>query len=116
MLSYSTPDRFWSESGHVAGATFMPFYDVPDRLGEIPRDRPVYVYCGSGYRAAAVASLLQNEGFNNIVHVNDDFPNAATAGLQVVAEQAPEREPGWTWIASRATVRQFAPKAPADSK
>jgi len=104
------------ESGHVAGATFMPFYDVPDRLGEIPRDRPVYVYCGSGYRAAAVASILQNEGFNNIVHVNDDFPNAATAGLQVVAEQAPEREPGWTWIASRATVRQFAPKAPADSK
>lgn len=104
------------ESGHVAGAVFMPFYEVADRLGEIPRDRPVYVYCGSGYRAAAVASLLQNEGFDNIVHVNDDFPNASAAGLEIVAEAAPAREPGWTWIASRATVREFSPRTAADTK
>jgi len=97
------------ESGHVKGATFVPFYEVLDRLGEIPRDVDVYVYCGSGYRAAAVASVLQSAGFDNIVHVDDDFPNAAAAGLEIVAEEAPAREPGWTWIASRATVREFDP-------
>ena len=97
------------ESGHVKGATFMPFYEVLDRMGELPRDVDVYVYCGSGYRAAAVASLLQNAGFDNIVHVDDDFPNAAMSGLEIVAEAAPEREAGWTWTASRATVRQFQP-------
>jgi hydroxyacylglutathione hydrolase len=104
------------EAGHLAGAVFIPFYEVPDRLSELPREKPVYVYCGSGYRAAAVASLLQNEGFTNIVHVNDDFPNAAKAGLEIVAEAAPDREPGWTWIASRATVREFAPRSTADQK
>lgn len=104
------------EGGHVAGAVFMPFYDVLDRLNEIPREQPVYVYCGSGYRAAAVASLLQHEGFTNIVHVNDDFTNAATAGLEIVTETAPEREPGWTWIASRATVREYSPRTTADHK
>ena len=97
------------ESGHVKGATFMPFYEVLDRMGEIPRDVDVYVYCGSGYRAAAVASVLQSAGFDNIVHVDDSFPNAATSGLQIVAQEAPRREPGWTWIASRAGVRRFEP-------
>lgn len=104
------------EAGHVAEAVFMPFYEIPDRLGEIPQDKPVYVYCGSGYRAAAVASLLQHNGFTNIVHVDDDFPNAAAAGLTVVAGEAPAREPGWTWIASRASVREFSPRSAADTR
>lgn len=104
------------ESGHIAGAVFMPFYEVADRLGEIPRDKPVYVYCGSGYRAAAVASLLQHQGFTNIVHIDDDFADAAAAGLTVVAEDAPEREPGWTWIASRAAVREYSPRSAADTR
>ncbi len=93
------------EAGHVVGAHFIPFYEVADRLGEIPRDRPVYVYCGSGYRAAAVTSLLQHEGFDNVVLVDDQFGNAAAAGLPIESAPAPEREPGWTWIASRAAAR-----------
>ena len=104
--------REW-EAGHVEGATFIAFYDVLDRLDEIPRDRTVYVYCGSGYRASAVSSLLQGQGFDNVVHVDDSFGNAATAGLPIVVEAAPAREPGWTWTASRAAarVREGAPGA-----
>ncbi|MGI9196189.1 MAG: MBL fold metallo-hydrolase [Candidatus Nanopelagicales bacterium] len=96
--------REW-EAGHVEGASFIPFYEVADRLAEIPRDRTVYVYCGSGYRASAVVSLLQNEGFDDLVHIDDMFANAAAAGLPVAAAPIPDREPGWTWIASRAAVR-----------
>lgn len=97
------------ESGHVKGATFIPFYSVLDRMGEIPRDVDVFVYCGSGYRASAVTSLLQHHGFDNVVHVDDDFMNAARAGLDIVSEEAPKREPGWTWTASRANVRTYEP-------
>jgi rhodanese-related sulfurtransferase len=104
------------EAGHIDGAVFMPFYEVADRLAEIPQDKPVYVYCGSGYRAAAVASLLLHHGFTNIVHIDDDFADAAAAGLTIVAEDAPEREPGWTWIASRAAVREYSPRSAADTR
>ncbi|MDP4689882.1 MAG: rhodanese-like domain-containing protein [Candidatus Nanopelagicales bacterium] len=104
------------ESGHVEGAHFIPFYEIADRLAEIPRDRPVYVYCGSGYRAAAVVSLLQQEGIHNAVLVDDDFGNAATAGLSIVTEQTPGREPGWTWIASRGVARTYAPRSGADAR
>ncbi|MGA0944674.1 MAG: rhodanese-like domain-containing protein [Candidatus Nanopelagicales bacterium] len=95
------------EAGHVTGATFIPFYEIADRLSEIPRDKPVYVYCGSGYRAAAVTSMLQHDGFDNVVLVDDAFGNAAAAGFVIEATQAPEREPGWTWLASRGVVRNF---------
>lgn len=101
------------ETGHVASARFVPFYEVPDRLGEIPRDRPVYVYCGSGYRASAVASILQFHGFDNVVHVDDAFDNARKAGLSIESGTGAQREPGWTWTASRATVRHWAPPNPA---
>ena len=94
----------------------MPFYEVADRLAEIPRDKPVYVHCGSGYRAAAVASLLQNQGFAGVVHVDDDFADAAAAGLSIVGWDAPEREPGWTWIAARAAVREYSPRSAADAR
>ena len=99
------------ESGHVDGAVFMPFYEVHDRMGELPKDRPVYVYCGSGYRAAAVTSLLHHHGWENAIHVDDNFGNAALAGFPIVVEEAPEREPGWTWIASRATARRAEPRS-----
>jgi len=104
------------DAGHVDGAVFMPFYEIADRLAEIPRDKPVHVYCGSGYRAAAVASLLLHYGFTNIVHVDDEFANAAAAGLSIVADEAPEREPGWTWIASRSTVREYSPRSAAETR
>lgn len=102
--------REW-EAGHVSGARFIPFYEVADRLGDIPRDRPVYVYCGSGYRAAAVTSLLHHEGFDNVVLVDDQFGNAAVAGFEIESTPAPEREPGWTWIASRGAVRSYSQRS-----
>ena len=97
------------EGGHVRGAEFIPFYEVMDRHGDIPRDKDVYVYCGSGYRASAVVSMLEHLGYDNLIHVDDNFGNAAEVGLEVVTETAPKREPGWTWTASRASVREFNP-------
>jgi hydroxyacylglutathione hydrolase len=99
------------EAGHVAGARHVPFYEVPDRIDELPTDRAVFVYCGSGYRAAAVVSLLARHGFDQAVHVDDDWDNAATSGLEIVSEPPQTRQPGWTWIASRAAVRSFQPRA-----
>jgi len=97
------------EAAHVDGAVFIPFYEVMDRLAEIPREGDIYVHCGSGYRAAAVVSMLEHFGYENLIHVDDDFGNAAGAGLPMVSETAPAREPGWTWTASRASVREFNP-------
>jgi hydroxyacylglutathione hydrolase len=103
------------EAGHVATAHHMPFYQVPDRVDEIPTDRPVYVSCGSGYRAAAVISLLRAGVFSrgktmdNLVHVDDDWTNAYSTSLAIESSPPTDRPVGWTWLESRGTARTYEP-------
>ncbi|MET8893881.1 rhodanese-like domain-containing protein [Streptomyces albogriseolus] len=49
-------------SGHVPGARSAPLPHLPLILGELPKDRPVYVICQSGGRSAQATSLLRDLG------------------------------------------------------
>ncbi|MCA2217613.1 MBL fold metallo-hydrolase [Jidongwangia harbinensis] len=71
-------DDEW-RGGHLRGAIHLPLPELPDRLGELP-DAELWVHCAAGYRAAAAASLLLRAG-HRAVYIDDDWPNAATAGL-----------------------------------
>ena len=51
-------------SGHVPGVRLMPMGEVPSRLAELPRNRPVYVVCQSGNRSRTIADLLVRQGFD----------------------------------------------------
>ena len=55
--------------GHVPGAVHMYVPDVAHHHHEIPREAPVAVHCGAGYRAGIAASLLEQAGFRRIIHV-----------------------------------------------
>src|SRR5712691_160850 len=69
------------ETGHLAGAIHIPLHDLTGRTAELP-DRPVWVHCRAGYRAAIAASLLRVAG-RAVVAIDDDFSRAAAAGLTV---------------------------------
>ncbi|MBU0490306.1 MAG: MBL fold metallo-hydrolase [Chloroflexi bacterium] len=43
--------------------------ELPQHTGEVPRDRPVYIFCGSGVRATLAASVLQRAGVTNVIVV-----------------------------------------------
>jgi hydroxyacylglutathione hydrolase len=58
----------WSE-GHIPGAEFITGAQLPERLDELPRDRPIATICGSGYRSSVAASLLQQRGFGDVRNV-----------------------------------------------
>jgi rhodanese-related sulfurtransferase len=66
----------------IEGAVNIPVHEVPDRMGELP-DTELWVHCASGYRASVAASLLHAAG-RRPVAVDDEFANAAEAGLPVV--------------------------------
>lgn len=55
--------------GHVPGALHIPVASVAHHAHEIPREAPVAVHCGVGYRAGIAASILEQAGFSRIVHV-----------------------------------------------
>jgi rhodanese-related sulfurtransferase len=47
----------------IAGALHVPMRQVPQRLAELPRDRPVLVLCHHGGRSQVVADWLLAKGF-----------------------------------------------------
>lgn len=58
----------WNE-GHVEGARHVHLGYLRGRTDELPRDRPVLLYCRSGARSAIGAGLLQAEGFDDVHNV-----------------------------------------------
>ena len=58
-------DDEWA-AGHVAGATHIPMGDLPARLGELPKDGPIFVVCRSGNRSGQMADFLRQQGFSAI--------------------------------------------------
>jgi DMSO/TMAO reductase YedYZ molybdopterin-dependent catalytic subunit/glyoxylase-like metal-dependent hydrolase (beta-lactamase superfamily II)/rhodanese-related sulfurtransferase len=57
--------REWRDH-RIEGSLNIPLGRLLERLGEVPRDRPIVVHCGTGYRSAIAASLLLRHGFDSI--------------------------------------------------
>ena len=64
LVDVREPDE-WAD-GHIEGAIHMPLATVPDRSGELPTDRPVYMVCGVGGRSARAAEFLRAQGVDAI--------------------------------------------------
>lgn len=67
-------------SSRVSDSLHIPLHELLERLDEVP-DGEVWVYCGSGYRAAIAASVLDRPG-RDVVLLNDSFEASKDAGLQ----------------------------------
>jgi glyoxylase-like metal-dependent hydrolase (beta-lactamase superfamily II)/rhodanese-related sulfurtransferase len=81
VLDVRRADEF--AAGHVADAVHVPLADLVLRLDELPPGR-LWVHCASGFRASIAASLLQRAG-REVVHIDDDYENAADAGFALAA-------------------------------
>ena len=53
-------------SGHLPGALNIPHTELRQRLGEIPPDRPLLVYCASGFRSYLALRLLRQRGWPDV--------------------------------------------------
>jgi hydroxyacylglutathione hydrolase len=82
LLDVRTPGE-WDE-GHLPGARYVFLGDLPERLRNLNPDRPVVVYCASGYRSSLAASLLQASGFTNVRNVPGGYAAWTAAGFPVV--------------------------------
>lgn len=56
-------------AGHIDGAINIPLGELPDRIAELPADRPLVTICEAGYRSSLASSLLEREGFPRVVNV-----------------------------------------------
>ena len=56
-------DHEW-EAGHLPGATHVPLDELPERAGEIDKERPVLLYCRGGNRSTMAAAALAEAGYD----------------------------------------------------
>jgi glyoxylase-like metal-dependent hydrolase (beta-lactamase superfamily II)/rhodanese-related sulfurtransferase len=56
-------------SEHIPGSLHIPYGALASRLDELPRDRPLATICRGGKRSGLAASILQREGFADVIHV-----------------------------------------------
>lgn len=50
--------------GHYEGAMHIPLDDLRGRIDEIPKDKPIFVYCHSGLRSYIATRILLQNGYN----------------------------------------------------
>ena len=62
VVDVREPTEF--REGHVPGAVLVPMGQLPSRISELDRDRPVYVVCATGNRSAAMTDLLVHAGYD----------------------------------------------------
>jgi hydroxyacylglutathione hydrolase len=67
VLDVRDPGEF--AGGHIPGSLNIPYGELHDRIGEVPAGRPVATVCSGGKRSGLAASILQREGFEEVIHV-----------------------------------------------
>ena len=73
----------WAE-GHIEDALHITGAELPQRINEAPRDVPVAVICGSGYRSSVSSSLLAANNYKNIANVLGGMSAWKKAGFPTI--------------------------------
>jgi rhodanese-related sulfurtransferase len=73
--------------GHLPKALNVPIRSLAQNLDKVPADRPVFVYCKSGQRAALSTAVLQALGYTNVRAFPPGFEGWSAAGQPVAALQ-----------------------------
>jgi len=71
------------DAGHIPGVTLIPLNDVANRLGEIPKDKPVIVTCRSGNRSGQATDFLRQQGYTNVHNMTGGLNAWQQAGYPV---------------------------------
>jgi rhodanese-related sulfurtransferase/glyoxylase-like metal-dependent hydrolase (beta-lactamase superfamily II) len=69
LLVLDVRDASEYADAHIAGSVHIPYGDLLERLDELPTDRTIAAVCSGGKRSGLAASILQREGFGDVIHV-----------------------------------------------
>lgn len=74
------------EAGHIIDARSVPAAEVAERADSLKKfkEKPVVVYCDSGFSAAGVAKVLKAQGFTKVVSLRGGLQSWLQENLPVV--------------------------------
>ncbi len=66
IVDVRTPEEF--RDGGYPGAVNIPLQVLGARMNELPKDKPVVLYCASGGRSGMAARQLKQAGFADVTN------------------------------------------------
>jgi rhodanese-related sulfurtransferase len=82
LLDVREPDEFTGPLGHIEGSILIPLGTLPDRTGELSKDKPVVAICRSGARSAHAVKFLEQAGFKRLANLPGGMMRWRSEGLQ----------------------------------
>jgi NADPH-dependent 2,4-dienoyl-CoA reductase/sulfur reductase-like enzyme/peroxiredoxin family protein/rhodanese-related sulfurtransferase/TusA-related sulfurtransferase len=71
LLDVRTPDEF--RLGAIPGALNIPHTELRDRLAEVPKGKPVLIYCAVGLRGYIAERILRQNGFSDVGNLSGGY-------------------------------------------
>jgi hydroxyacylglutathione hydrolase len=69
--------------GYIPGSQHVYVGELPQHLGDIPKERPLVIYCDSGYKGSLAASVLAMHGYPDVTNVLGGMQAWIKAGYPV---------------------------------
>lgn len=66
LVDVRTPNEF--SMGHVKGSVNIPLDMLPSKTAQLKNKKTIVVFCQSGGRSSAAKSILERNGFTNVVN------------------------------------------------
>ncbi len=68
MVDVREPEE--RSQARIPGSLFVPLRLIPERMHELPKDRPLILQCAAGMRSHQAAKFLQAQGYEvaNLMH------------------------------------------------
>ncbi len=69
LLDVRTPQEY--NQGKLAGSVLIPMGEFERRIGEVPKNKTIVVYCAVGSRSKPVANFLAQQGYKDVYNMTD---------------------------------------------
>lgn len=69
LLDVRTPQE--NSQAKLPGTVLIPIGEFERRMGEVPKNKTILVYCAVGSRSKPVAEFLSKNGYKDVYHMSD---------------------------------------------
>jgi len=67
----------------IKGAHLIPIDQIEKRINEIPKNRPIIVYCETGVRSSLVGRYLDRLGYNSVTNLSQGIMGWQVRGYPI---------------------------------
>jgi rhodanese-related sulfurtransferase len=86
FLDIRSPEHF--KAGSIPQSRNVPAADIVNKLGTLPKDRPIIVVCERGRTAVGVVNTLKGKGYDDVYFLEGGLAAWIEAGLPLARTQA----------------------------